>query len=377
MLTVFSSAFLVVLYIFIGYPVVLLVLSMLLGKKILRKDIRPTVSLIISAYNEEKVIRRKLENTLELDYPKERLEVIVASEATDKTNDIVKEYADRGIVLQAYGYREGKPATLFKTVPLAKGEIIIFSDANALYWKDAILKLVRNFADPRVGCVSGRLTYVNPKESMVGGMESTYWEFEFFLKGLLSRMMALSGGINGSIFAIRKALYNPIDKYRGDDYEISNRIQMAGYGVVLESEALSFEEASATSKQEFKRKVRLATWNLRSTLILMKEALIKGKWLTFFVIFSHRFLRYTTPVWILMLFGSNLFLLNGLLFWFFFLQLLFYGAALAGFILENRKVKVKTLFQLPFYFCMVNGAAFLALIKNLFRKTEILWEKTR
>lgn len=377
MLTVFYSAFLVLFYIFIGYPVVLLILSMLVGKKILRKDIRPTVSLIISAYNEEKVIRRKLENTLELDYPKDRLEVIVASEASDKTNDIVKEYADRGIALHAYGHREGKPATLFKTVPLAKGEIIIFSDANALYWKDAILKLVRNFADPRVGCVSGRLTYVNPKESMVGGVESTYWEFEFFLKGLLSRMMALSGGINGSIFAIRKALYNPIDKYRGDDYEISNRIQMAGYGVVLESEALSFEEASATSKQEFKRKVRLATWNLRSTLILMKEGLIKWKWLTFFVIFSHRFLRYTTPVWVLMLFGSNLFLLNGLLFWFFLLQLLFYGTALAGFILENRKTKVKTLFQLPFYFCLVNGAALLALIKNLFRKTEILWEKTR
>ncbi len=188
----------------------------------------------------------------------------------------MRQYAGRGIVLHAYENREGKSATLFRTEPQACGEILVFSDANALYHRDAIRKLVRNFADPRVGCVSGRLTYVNPKETAIGQGETAYWEFEFLLKGMLSRIMKLSGGVNGSIFAIRKSLYLPVDRFRGDDFELSNRIQIAGHGVILEPEALSFEEASATSRQEFRRKVRLATWNLQSTLILMREACPPG-----------------------------------------------------------------------------------------------------
>ncbi len=377
MLSLFAISLAVLFYIFIGYPAVLAVLSRLLATSVRRQDITPEVSLIISAYNEQDVIREKLENTLALDYPKEKLEIIVASEAADGTNDIVRQYAGRGIVLHAYENREGKSATLFRTVPQACGEILVFSDANALYHRDAIRKLVRNFADPRVGCVSGRLTYVNPKETAIGQGETAYWEFEFLLKGMLSRIMKLSGGVNGSIFAIRKSLYRPVDRFRGDDFELSNRIQIAGHGVILEPEALSFEEASATSRQEFRRKVRLATWNLQSTLILMREALAAGEFLTAFILFSHRFLRYTTPLWLAALFASNFFLLTGVLAWVFALQGLFYLAAAAGYALEKSGRPVKTLFLLPFYFCMVNGAALLALVKNLTRRTDVLWEKAR
>jgi hypothetical protein len=147
--------------------------------------------------------------------------------------------------------------------------------------------------------------------------------------------------------------------------------------VILEPEALSFEEASSTSRQEFRRKVRLATWNLQSTLILMREAVSQGQFLTAFILFSHRFLRYTTPLWLLALFVSNFFLLEGALAWFFLLQCLFYLMAVAGYVLEKRKRPVKTLFLIPFYFCMVNGAALLALAKNLSRRTDVLWEKAR
>lgn len=377
MLILFAISLAVLVYIFIGYPIVLAVLSGLFAKTVRREEITPEVSLIISAYNEQDVIREKLENTLALDYPQEKLEVIVASEAADGTNDIVRQYAGRGVVLHAFENREGKSATLWRTVPLARGEILVFSDANAMYHRDAIRKLVRNFADPRVGCVSGRLTYVNPGDSAIGQGETAYWEFEFLLKGMLSRIMKLSGGVNGSIFAIRKSLYRPVDKTRGDDFELSNRIQIEGHGVVLEPEAFSFEEASSTSRQEFRRKVRLATWNLQSTLILMREALAAGEFLTAFILFSHRFLRYTTPLWLLALFASNLFLLEGALAWFFVLQCLFYLMAAAGCVLEKRRRPVKALFLIPFYFCMVNGAALLALMKNFTRKTDVLWEKAR
>lgn len=377
MLILFTVSLAVLIYIFVGYPLVVAVLSGLLAKPVRREEITPEVSLIVSAYNEQDVIRQKLENTLALDYPKDKLEVIVASEAADGTNDIVRLYADRGIVLHAYENREGKSATLFRTVPRARGEILVFSDANAMYHRDAIRKLVRNFADPRVGCVSGRLTYVNPGGSAIGQGETAYWEFEFLLKGMLSRMMKLSGGVNGSIFAIRKSLYRPVDRTRGDDFELSNRIQIAGHGVILEPEALSFEEASATPRQEFRRKVRLATWNLQSTLLLMREALAAGDFLTAFILFSHRFLRYTTPVWLAALFASNLFLLEGALAWLFLLQGLFYLSAAAGYVLEKSGRPVKALFLLPFYFCMVNGAALMALAKNLARRTDVLWEKAR
>lgn len=377
MLIIFALSLLVLFYVFVGYPIVLFLLSTLFRRTVLREDITPTVSLIISAYNEEDVIRDKMENTLALDYPRDCLEVIVASEATDGTNDIVRKYACHGITLHAYENREGKPATLYRSVPRAGGEIIVFSDANAMYRKDAIRKLVRNFADSRVGCVSGRLIFVNSGQSAIGEGESTYWEFEFLLKRMLSRMMALSGGVNGSIFAIRKALYRPIDRYRGDDFELSSRIQIAGYGVVLEPEAVSYEEALISARQEFKRKVRLATWNLKSTQILMKEALLKGQLLTAFVLFSHRLFRYVTPLWVMALFMSNLFLLDGILLYFFVLQVLFFTLALLGLALETARFKTQMLLLLPFYFCMVNYAALLALIKSFSQKTEVLWKKTR
>lgn len=378
LLTVFTSSIAVLLYIFFGYPVILGILSFLFSKKVNKDESYcPSVSLIISAYNEENIIREKIENSLELDYPKEKLEIIIASESTDKTNEIVEEYKDKRVVLYGYANREGKRATLYRTVPLAKGEIIVFSDANAMYRKDAVRNLVRNFADKRIGCVSGRLKYINKKESSIGEGESAYWEYDFILKKLASRLFSLGGGVNGSIFALRKELYNPIDKYRGDDYEISCRVEIGGHGVVIEPEAISYEEPSETSRQEFKRKVRLATWNFKSTVLLLREAIQKRRLFTAFILFSHRFLRYTMPVWIFLLFASNIFLLENNLKYFFYLQSIFYFFALVGFVTEKKGFKVNTIFLIPFYFCMVNCAAFLALIKNLSGKTEMLWEKVR
>lgn len=377
MLIVFIFSLVVLIYTFFGYPLILWMLSVFFGKKVNQKEYYPSVSLIISAYNEEGCIKKKMENSLKLDYPKDKLEIIVASESTDKTNEIVNEYKEEKVVLYAYAKREGKRATLYRTVPKAKGEIIIFSDANAIYKSDAIKKIIRNFADQRIGCVSGRLRYIKSKESLIGSSESNYWEYEFFLKRMASKLFLLTGGVNGSIFAIRKALYDPIDKNRGDDFEIACRIQINGYGVVLEPEAISYEETSKNSKQEFERKVRLASWNLKSTILLLGEALKKRKLLTAFFLFSHRLLRYTTPVWIILVFVINIFLLDSALYYFFFLQLVFFSLAFLGFIIERLKLKVNSLFLMPFYFCMVNYAAMIGLIKNILRKTELFWEKTR
>ncbi|MBW8000509.1 MAG: glycosyltransferase family 2 protein [Planctomycetes bacterium] len=379
MLTLFIASLAILIYIFFGYPVILAILSMLFGKVVNKGDVRPKVSLIISAYNEQDVIKQKIENSLQLDYPKENLEIIVASESTDQTNDIVKEYQDQGVVLYAYENREGKRATLYRTVPLAKGEIIVFSDANAMYEKDAVTKIVSNFNDNRIGCVSGRLRYINSKDSSIGKGENAYWEYDLILKRMASRLFSLAGcgGVNGSIFAVRKELYDPIDKFRGDDFEISARVQINGHGVVMEPDAISYEEVSESCEQEFNRKVRLATWNIKSSLMLLAEALKKKRWLTSFLLFSHRFLRYITLVFLVLLLVSSSFLLSTNLALFFYLQLLFYFLAFIGWLLENRKFKLSWFFWVPFYFCMVNYAAFLGLAKNIFGKTEMLWEKAR
>jgi len=368
----------VLLYTFIGYPFILAALAFFFGKQVKKNEnFEPSVSLIISAYNEERVIEDKLLNSLELDYPKDKLEIIVASESIDGTHNIVRNYKNRGIKLITFEKREGKRATLFKTVPLAQNEIVVFSDANAIYKNDAIRKIVRNFSDPRIGCVSGQLKYINKNDSNIGKGESTYWNFEVMLKKLLSRLLILGGGVNGSIFAVRRELYMPIDKFRGDDFEVSAMVEIAGRGVILESEALSFEESSETSKQEFKRKVRLASWNMMSCLLLLSRAIKNGRVLTAFILFSHRFLRYTTPIWLICLFISNLFLLEKGWLYFFILQLFMYSIAMIGFLLEQNQKKVKTVFLIPYYFCVMNAAALVALFKNIFGRSEMLWEKVR
>ncbi|MBF0343287.1 MAG: glycosyltransferase family 2 protein [Nitrospirae bacterium] len=356
---------------------IILILSVVLRKEIKTQNDTPYVSIIISAYNEENVIREKIENCLDLDYPKDKLEIIVASESIDRTNEIVGEYKQKGVVIYAYEKREGKRATLFKTVPLAKNNIIVFSDANSMYKKDAIRKLVRAFSDKRIGCVSGRLVYTNPSNSSIGKGESTYWEYDFVLKMLTSKFLSLAGGVNGSIFAIRKELYDPIDKYRGDDFEISSRVEINGYGVVLEPEAISYEESSEHVRQEFSRKVRLATWNLKSSLLLLKEALEKRRFITALILFSHRFLRYTTPVWLISLLICNAFLLRSPFVYFLFLQILFYLMALAGMIMDRSNRKYSIIFLLPFYFIMVNYAALIAIVKNILGHSEMVWEKVR
>lgn len=376
LLAFFVSMFLLI-YIYFGYPIMLMILSTIFRKTVDKKDITPSISLIISVYNEENIIRQKMENSLSLDYPSNNLQIIVASESTDKTNVIVREYEEKNIILCAFDKREGKRATLYRTVPLAKGEIIVFSDANALYEKDALKKIARNFHDPRIGCVSGRLKYVNPKKTAIGMSEKAYWEFDIYLKKLASKMLALGGGVNGSIFAIRKELYNPIDKYRGDDFEISCRIEIAGHGVILEPEAISYEESSENSRQELRRKIRLATWNIKSALILLREACNKKRFLTAFILISHRLLRYSSPLWLIGLFISNMFLSNDPFQYFLFLQSAFYLFAVLGWAFEKKEIRANIIFRIPFYFCLMNYAGFLSIFKLITGRTEMLWEKVR
>jgi len=366
-----------ILYCYIGYPLILLILGFFFGKKVEKKEIFPSVSLLIPVYNEEKIIRQKIENSLALDYPKEKLEIIVASESNDRTNEIVKEYKDKGVKLIEFKGRKGKQYTIYRTLPKCKGEIIVLTDANGMFKEDALKKLVRSFADPKIGCVCGELRYINPKKVAVGEGETIYWKYDTFIKKLESKFHSVLGA-HGSIYALRKNLYNPLSEYRGDDFELPIRVAQQGYGVVWEPEAISEEEVYPETKREFKRKVVIIGWHFRSGLILLKESFKKLRFLLIFQLISHKILRWLIGFFLLFLFFSNLFLLDKPFYLILFIgQILFYLLAILGYILDKKGKKLNKFINLPYYFCMVNLAALVGVINGLLGRQTATWEKLR
>jgi cellulose synthase/poly-beta-1,6-N-acetylglucosamine synthase-like glycosyltransferase len=366
-----------ILYCYLGYPLILIILGLLFGKEIKRAEITPPVSLPIPVYNEEKIIQKKIENSLELDYPREKLEIVVASESDDKTNEIVKEYENRGVKLIEFAVRKGKQYTIYRTLPKCRGEIIVLTDANGMFKKDALLKLVRNFADPRVGCVSGELKYINPQKASIGESEGVYWKYEVFLKKLESKIFSLLGA-NGSIYALRKELYSPLSEYRGDDFDLPIRVAQQGYGVVWESEAISEEEVYPETIKEFKRKVVIIGWHFLGALILLRNSLKKYQPLLVFQLISHKILRWLIGFFLVFIFLSNILLLDNLFYVILFIgQIIFYSLAIFGYLLDISGRKLNKLVNLAYYFCMVNFAALLGVTKGILGKQKPIWEKVR
>lgn len=384
---IFWFSIFLALYCYLGYPLILIILGLIFGKepafakamagKLKKAEITPSVSLLIPVYNEEKIIKKKIENSLDLDYQKDKLEIVVASESNDKTNEIVKKYENKGVKLFAYSGREGKQYTIYRTIPQCKGEIIVLTDANGMFKKDALLKLVRNFADPRIGCVSGELKYINPQETSIGESEGIYWRYEIFIKKLESKIQSILGA-NGSIYALRKELYSPISKYRGDDFELPIRVAQQGYGVVWEPEAISEEEVYPETIKEFKRKVVIIGWHFRGAFILLKESFKKNQPLLVFQLISHKILRWLIGFFLVFIFLSNILLLDNPFYSILFIgQIIFYSLAIFGYFLDKKRKKLNKLVNLAYYFCMVNLAALVGVIKGILGKQKPTWEKVR
>jgi cellulose synthase/poly-beta-1,6-N-acetylglucosamine synthase-like glycosyltransferase len=328
------------------------------------------VSLLIAAYNEQQVIEAKLMNSLELDYPSDLLEIAVASESTDRTNEMISALTPR-VKLFAYT-RRGKASMLFHTVPQLTGDIVIFSDANAFYERDAVKRIVQHFANPHIGCVSGKLVYTPHSKS--SGSESAYWRYENCIKRLESRLQSLLGA-NGSIFAIRRKLYSPLSENRGDDFELPVQVLLQGQGVVLEEGAISREDDSVSDRSEFRRRVRQMAL-MPSAAMLLVRALHQRKWLIVLQIISHKFLRWFLAVFLIAAFALNVLLLHSRLFVFFFvIQATFYLAAVIGAIAGLLTLRVPVLFRIPYYFCLLHTAAFWGALKS--RRAKPYWEKVR
>jgi cellulose synthase/poly-beta-1,6-N-acetylglucosamine synthase-like glycosyltransferase len=244
-LLVLAACAVVLSYVFVGYPWALRAIVRVRGpRRVNAAPITPRVTLVISAFNEAAVIRRKIENALELDYPPDLLDVAVISDAShDGTDEIVESFPPDRVSLRRQRERRGKTAGLNNEVPALAGEIIVFSDANAIYRADAIRNLVRNFADPEVGCVTGEARYVEGTGTTADAGEHAYWDYEMGLKRLETAVGSMVGG-DGAIYAIRKHLWQPLPESAINDFLNPLQIVAAGWRNVYEPEAVAFEETA-------------------------------------------------------------------------------------------------------------------------------------
>lgn len=366
-----------IFYTYIGYSLLILLLSLVVNRTVKKKEIYPKVTFLITAYNEELSIASKLENTLSLDYPKNKLEVMVASDgSTDRTDDIVRGFADRGVVLKRVEGRVGKTATQNEAVKEANGDIIIFSDATTKYSRDAIKKIVRNYADEAVGAVSGRYEYVNPTGAPVGIGTILFWKYENFIKSIQTRIRTITGCC-GCIYSLRKEAYVPLPPDIISDLVEPLKIIERGYRVVFEPEAIAYEETTEKPSEEFKMRIRIITRAMRG-ILYVKSLLNPLKYpFVAFQLISHKVLRWLIPFFLIGLFISNYFLLGH---WFynmtFVMQISFYTIAFMGMIADRLGKRLK-MFAIPMYFCVVNTASLIAFFKILAGQRAVTWETVR
>ncbi|HWH07181.1 MAG TPA: glycosyltransferase family 2 protein [Candidatus Paceibacterota bacterium] len=366
MLATFLIAAFLVVYVYIGYPLVLRIAVQLFSRPVRKGYCEPRVTLIVSAYNEEAVIGKKIENTFALDYPSEKLEIIICSDgSTDSTDEIVRSY-DGKVILHRVEGRRGKPECQNQGAAIASGDVLVFSDANSMYDTAALRNLMQNFHDEKVGVVCGELRYKKNNKSD----EGLYWKLERFLKEAES-VLGSCLGANGAIYAVRKELFHPLPPEACSDFVEPFYAYDAGYRVVYEATAFC-TEVPGDNAEEFNRKQRIITNSLQS-IYLIKKFLnpFRYGWYSL-ALWSHKMLRWYAFLFLIVAFIANLFLVGN----FFFLtllllQVLFYVFAFIG-IFSSFK-----LFSIPYYFIAVNLASFLAVVDTVVGRKVTSWEKVR
>ena len=368
----FFACLLLVGYAYLGFPLLTYLRSLVIRKTYRCEEITPAVSLIICCYNEEAGIEAKMKNVLALDYPAEKLQVLVASDgSTDRTNEIVAGYQNDQIKLLELP-RAGKARSLNAAIRQANGDILVFSDANSMYARDSVRELVKPFADLSIGGVAGNQVYSkNYDEGAAASGEQSYWNFDRWMKIWQSR----SGHVisaTGAIYAIRRHLFQPVPEGVTDDFVTSTRVIAQGYRLIFNPEAICMEPAAGAAKAELGRKTRVTTRGLRAVWC-MRTLLNPFKYGFYsFQLFSHKVLRRLVVLPILVLGIVTPLLWNeGCVFQAAtILEILFLGLALVGCIASMIEKKPPKLISIPFYFCMINVAVLMAIL-NLLRGHQV------
>lgn len=366
-----------VLYIYAGYPAAVVLLARVFGRDVRKDDIEPAVTVLIAAFNEEREIERTVINKLCQDYPADRLEVIVVSDgSTDRTDGIVRDIAERGggrLRLLRQEPRQGKTQALNRAAAGASGDILVFADANSIYAPDAIRRLVRNFADPTVGYVTGRMIYTNPEGSGIGEGSGAYMRYENLLRAWETRLGSVVG-VDGGIDAVRRELYIPMRPEQLPDFVLPLGVVEQGKRVVYEPDAVLHEPALANATDEFRMRVRVslrALWALYD-----KRGLLNPFRFPLFAwqLISHKVLRYGAFLPLAGLLAFNILALGEHPFypWFLVAQSPVYALVAAGHALRRSPAGASKLLA-PYYFAILNLACALAFWKFIKRRKMVLW----
>ena len=382
----FWLSLIIVFYTYLGYGIVLYLLvkmkelfSKQKTKAFPTKENLPEVTLFITAFNEEAIVKEKMDNCRRLDYPDNKLKIVwVTDGSNDNTNDLLKAYPEVTVLFQPE--RQGKTAALNRGMRFISSPIVIFTDANTMINREAIMEIANEFSDSKVGCVAGeKRIAAKEKDGAAGGGEGIYWKYESALKALDSRLYSAVGAA-GELFAIRKELFEEMERDTLlDDFILSLRIAQKGYKIAYCDKAYAIESASASMNEEEKRKIRIAAgglqsiWRLRSLLNVFRYGILSFQYI------SHRVLRWSlTPVLLFLMLPLNIILVSkmstNIYVILLFLQVLFYVLGLWGYYLSTRQIKNKVLF-IPYYFLFMNVNVFKGFIYLKNKNATGIWEK--
>lgn len=378
---VFWTLIFLIVYCYFGYPLLLLLIGKLYSNPVKKSDFFPTVTVVISVWNEEDVIESKIQNLLSLDYPKEKLEIFIGSDgSTDQTNTIVEKFKSENVFLIASAERRGKMVMNNKLVAKSKAEIIVFSDARQIFKTNAIKELVFNFADSHIGCVSGELVFSEKGGGTAKGV-GLYWRYEKFLRNQESKVHSMLGA-TGAIYAIRRELYIPIpEECVLDDVFVPLKIIQKGYRAIFDSDVIAFDKAADNPREEYSRKVRTLFGNYQIfSMCLSLFNPLKSP--IAIQLFSHKFLRVLVPFFMIGIFFINILLINQNLYKHILsLQLAFYGLAFLGMCTRDNKEGflrgVSKVSCVPYIFCLLNFSALMGFVRFIQSNQAVVWEKAR
>ncbi|TDB59807.1 glycosyltransferase family 2 protein [Arundinibacter roseus] len=376
----------IVFFTFLGYGILLYVLVKLRKKLVGKRPIpilaepAPSLTLVVAAYNEEDLIEEKVRNTLALDYPRHALRILFVTDgSSDNTPHLLAKYPE--IITMHSPERRGKIHAIHRVMETIQTELVVFTDANTLLNPQALRTIARHYSDPTVGAVAGEKRVAQEDVSDATAGEGFYWKYESTLKKWDSELYSVVGAA-GELFSIRRELYEPVPADTIlDDFMISMLIAQKGYRIIYEPEAYATELSSANIEEELKRKIRIAAGGIQSVVRLRSMLNPFPAPLLTFQYIGHRVLRWTvTPFFMLLAFVLNILLVFETDNWVYGLllagQVLFYGAALTGHILQTRKIKVKALF-VPYYFCVMNYAVLAGIARYLRGNQSAVWVKAK
>ena len=377
---IFWSIVIIVVHSYFIYPVVIFILSHFFKENKTNPQQSYSVSIIISAYNEEKVIRERIINISQLDFDFNNLEVLIGSDgSTDQTNNILIEMSKEfpWLSINLFDSRKGKVFVINNLVAKARNEIIVFTDANTVFDGNSIKRLIRQFKDNTIGGICGRLVLIEPKSKINESIEEkSYWEYETFIKKYEGKCGVLIGA-NGGIFAIRRKLFKnlPIEKPITDDIFITLMIHQQKYKFSYEYDAFALEDVGHEIIDEFNRKTRFSATNFE-TMFYYKDLIFNSKLLLSYAFWSHKILRWMTPIFLIVILFLNILLCDKIIFQIIlYIQVLFYILSFLGYLKRNAKVKIK-IFTIPFYFLMTNFAMLIGMVNFILKRQTAYWEST-